>query len=356
MDVVASQIASLGGRLSLSTEMGAGTTFTMQLPVPRLLVRCILLRAYGRIFALPADEIVTTTLVSNLSAKAVAQPLNGGYSWHIEEGQHRYPGLDLYEYWHPLKAARALPETAIGLKIQSLSGKVKQPVWLLADDLVEQIDLLIEHLPQPMVAPQGLMGVSLQADGQLIPVLDAGLLIERLYGLGAEHPLHAGLASNLSKSPANLMEPAELLVQWGDTISDRFDPESYALPVFSSTILVVDDAALVRRRIEASLTAAGYRVQTCADGLEAWQWLQNHPQPALMITDIEMPNMDGFTLVNRCRESGRAMPVLVSSSRVSPEWEREARRLGATEYLTKGFTTPQLLEKVQQLLMAETLV
>jgi CheY-like chemotaxis protein len=111
----------------------------------------------------------------------------------------------------------------------------------------------------------------------------------------------------------------------------------------------VDDAALMRRRIEASLTAYGYSTHTCTDGQEAWNWLQVHPQPDLIITDIEMPNMDGFTLIERCRSHGITVPILVVSSRLSEEWSNEAHRLGATDYLTKGFSTVELLKKVNSL-------
>jgi DNA-binding response OmpR family regulator len=60
-----------------------------------------------------------------------------------------------------------------------------------------------------------------------------------------------------------------------------------------------------------------------------------------------MPGMDGFTLIDRCRQADINIPVLVVSSRLSEEWGKEARRLGATDYLTKGFTTPELLSKVR---------
>jgi chemosensory pili system protein ChpA (sensor histidine kinase/response regulator) len=84
--------------------------------------------------------------------------------------------------------------------------------------------------------------------------------------------------------------------------------------------------------------------------MEAWNGMLTQAVPALLITDIEMPGMDGFTLINRCRQQGMQMPILVISSRLSEEWGKEARRLGATDYLTKGFTTPELLAKVTGLL------
>jgi CheY-like chemotaxis protein len=79
-------------------------------------------------------------------------------------------------------------------------------------------------------------------------------------------------------------------------------------------------------------------------------WLRTNPLPDLMITDVEMPNMDGFTLIDRARQAKINIPILVVSSRLSEEWGKEARRLGANDYLNKGFSTPDLIEKVNLLL------
>ena len=112
----------------------------------------------------------------------------------------------------------------------------------------------------------------------------------------------------------------------------------------------MDDAALMRRRIEASLSSYGYSTYTCADGLEAWNWLNANPHPMLLITDIEMPNMDGFTLIDRCRQSEMNFPIMVVSSRLAEEWGQEANRLGATDFLTKGFSTAELINRVSSLI------
>jgi chemosensory pili system protein ChpA (sensor histidine kinase/response regulator) len=205
------------------------------------------------------------------------------------------------------------------------SSAAERDAWLLADDLLEQSELLIEPLPSPLISPIGLMGVTLQTDGKSIAVLEPASLAAHLW------------------SSTNSDERRDR-----SAVASHFDIAQIFTdsPTASRTILVVDDAALVRRRIEASLTTNGYAVETCRDGLEAWTWLSSHPVPALLITDIEMPGMDGFTLIDRCRQAGMELPVLVISSRLSEEWSNEARRVGATDYLTKGFTTPELLSKV----------
>lgn len=137
-----------------------------------------------------------------------------------------------------------------------------QGIWILADDLLGQTELLISPLPSPLVAPIGLLGASLQPNGSLVPVVDAATLAEVL--LSGDRVSDSLPVQTTTEIPASESRPMGL----------------ETAPQLTRTILVVDDAALMRRRIEASLTAYGYSVNTCADGQEAWNWLQNNPTPA----------------------------------------------------------------------------
>ncbi|MBR8829316.1 MAG: response regulator [Gomphosphaeria aponina SAG 52.96 = DSM 107014] len=344
MDVVVNQVRKLGGKLTLETTPGSGTTFQLQLRVPHLLVPCVLLKAGigagfspGRsefspqnlhltkpalTFAIPVQDIVTTTLFGSLNTqKAKAGHL---YSQVVQEGTRWIPALDLLEYWEGESLSRQFSELAVCVYVHFQGGGA----WLLADELLGQTDLLIEPLPSPLVTPAGLMGVSLQVDGTLIPVLEATSIVE----------FCSQTADNTPEISENTLTEQKVIQT--DDLRERLN----------QSILVVDDAALMRRRIEASLAAYGYIIYTCADGQEAWNWLQTNPTPALVITDIEMPRLDGFTLIDRCRQSGINIPMLVISSRLSEEWGKEARRVGATDYLTKGFSTPELINKVKTLL------
>jgi chemotaxis protein histidine kinase CheA len=324
MDVVAHQIETLGGRLQLETMVGSGSTFQLQFPVPQLLVSCVQLQVGDRTFAIPAQDIATTVIWDSLETIAV-EDTNSPYSWEIKQGETLLPGLDLIQYWQPQSTSRTIPDTAIALNIHSTDRD--KSLWILADDLIGQTELLITPLPSPLEAPLGVLGVSLQTDGSLVPVIDASMLAEIL--------------SQPQTAKQTVLTPPSII--------DR-PPQQDALPHASRTILVVDDAALMRRRIEASLVAHGYTIVTCVDGQEAWNWLQSHSTPAMVITDIEMPNMDGFTLIDRARQSGITIPMIVVSSRIAEEWSKEAQRLGATDYLTKGFTTQELVIKVKSLL------
>lgn len=307
MDVVASQVEAMGGKLSLKTALGQGTTFTIEIPASQLLVSCVLVQVGDRVIALPSEEVIEVLFIDGQATLTEA-------GWQIRRGEDQQTvAWPMHHYWQ--QSLGQLSEGAIA--IRSRWGSFDQVAeWLIADALIGQTELLLSPLPYPIVPPAGMLGVSLQPDGQLVTVFDPGLLLSKLR------------------------------FQTGDT---TVAATSVPRAASGAKILVVDDAALMRRRIESSLNTHGYETQSCGDGLEALQWIQAHGAPLLMITDIEMPNMDGFTLLDRCRQEGLTMPVVVISSRLSEEWSREAQRLGANQYLNKGFKTAELIETVEAL-------
>jgi chemotaxis protein histidine kinase CheA/CheY-like chemotaxis protein len=317
MDVVVAQLATIGGKLSLETKIGSGTKFTIEVPAPQLLVPCVLFQVGDRTVAFPTEEVLETALLSSMTAQISADDQVGMCAWTLITERGDVAGFDLANYWQ--FAQRSLPDTAVCIRTRQ--GATGGEIWSIADDLLGQSELLINPLPSPLIAPVGLLGVSLQSDGRLISILDPIALTTRL---------------STSTDRSNDYGFSTLAVA-------QIEPSA-------PTILIVDDAALMRRRFEASLNTCGFITHTCNDGLEALNWLQTNPSPDLMITDVEMPNMDGFTLIDRARRSQINIPILVVSSRLSEEWGKEARRLGATDYLNKGFSTPELIEKVNLLL------
>ena len=325
MDVVAEQIMLLNGSLSLDTIKGKGTTFKINFPVPHLLVPCLLIQSSDRIFAIPTEQIVTTSLWESLDASRLTNT-ESLYEWKITHQGNTTPGLDILSYWYPQLKNRVLDRgttspSAIAVFVQPQTNA--SGFWLLADKMLGRLELKIQPFPAPLIAPRGVMGVGLQTDSSLIPVIEVNSLQEHL----------------VNRTASVAITPTQKDTKATDSDKER-----------SQTILIVDDAALMRRRIEASLSAYGYTTHTCADGLEAWNWLKMNPHPRLIITDIEMPNLDGFTLIDRCREHNMTFPILVVSSRLAEEWAKEAHRVGATDFLTKGFSTGELVNKVNSLL------
>lgn len=334
MDVVQHQIQQLGGSLHLETTLGEGSRFDLKVPVPHLLIPCIVAKANTQLFAIPTDAIQTMRLWDpscrrrdDDNSDAIALPWERDFEGTLE------PMMPVMQYWQENWNAPEFNEThmetAICLRIQSHESG-SEAIWLVIDELVEELDLLVNKLPTPLKPPAGMMGMSTLPTGDVIPVLEATRISQVL------------MAPDTQGMPKTKL----------DFTSD-IDPHE-ASQANSNLILVVDDAALLRRRLEISLLNYGYAVHCCRDGLEAWNWLQDNPNPGLMITDIEMPQMDGFTLVDRCRQGGLSFPILVSSSRLSEEWSKEAKRVGANDYLTKGFSTNELIDLVSSLMTMAT--
>ena len=119
----------------------------------------------------------------------------------------------------------------------------------------------------------------------------------------------------------------------------------------SKLILTVDDSATMRQLMNFTLTKAGFVVVEASDGMEALGLLVTH-QPALVITDQNMPNMDGLTFIERLRAmpKHRFIPALVLTTETSPELKLRGKAVGATGWLVKPFNPEKLLEVVAKIL------
>ena len=117
----------------------------------------------------------------------------------------------------------------------------------------------------------------------------------------------------------------------------------------SKLILTVDDSASIRMLLKASLTAQGFRIETACDGVQGLERMREC-RPDLLITDINMPNMDGFELIEAVREDGeiRTTPILVLSTEFSEDKKARARQAGATGWITKPFDAAKLAGAIRR--------
>jgi two-component system, chemotaxis family, chemotaxis protein CheY len=113
------------------------------------------------------------------------------------------------------------------------------------------------------------------------------------------------------------------------------------------TILAIDDSRTIRELLRATLTDGGYAVVTASDGVEGIDRFNDHRFDAV-ITDINMPNLDGFGVIDGIRKSGsnQRVPILVLTTESSPAFKQRARDLGATGWIVKPFDDQRLLEVV----------
>ena len=115
------------------------------------------------------------------------------------------------------------------------------------------------------------------------------------------------------------------------------------------TVLVIDDSITTRQTISQTLQKAGYNVVQAQDGWQGLAQLQQYPQIKAIICDVEMPEMNGFEFLSRCRKqySMQEMPVLMLTSRSSQPYRQLAKQLGSNGYLTKPYLDQELIDNLQ---------
>ena len=120
--------------------------------------------------------------------------------------------------------------------------------------------------------------------------------------------------------------------------------------------MVVDDSVTVRRVTQRLLQRAGYRVVLAADGLQALEKLQEE-RPSVVLSDIEMPRMDGFDLVRNIRADAqlKGMPIIMITSRIAEKHRIYAQELGVDHYLGKPYPEDELMRLVKQYCSVEVL-
>ncbi|MGQ2992696.1 MAG: response regulator, partial [Variovorax sp.] len=128
------------------------------------------------------------------------------------------------------------------------------------------------------------------------------------------------------------------------------DPAAALAPVVPQIplVLVVDDSITVRRVTQRLLQREGYRVSLAADGLQALERLQQE-RPAVVLSDIEMPRMDGFDLARNIRGDAALaeLPIIMITSRIAEKHRDYARDLGVNHYLGKPYSEEELLRLVR---------
>lgn len=119
----------------------------------------------------------------------------------------------------------------------------------------------------------------------------------------------------------------------------------------SKSILVVDDSPSMRQLLSATLRSANYQVIEASDGQEALDYARKHPVD-LVLTDVNMPHMDGITLIAQLRTLNHyyLTPLLLLTTETSPERKLQGKQAGATGWITKPFSPQQLLSTLERVL------
>jgi two-component system, chemotaxis family, chemotaxis protein CheY len=117
----------------------------------------------------------------------------------------------------------------------------------------------------------------------------------------------------------------------------------------SSKVMVVDDSMMVRQQVGAALTAAGFSVLEAADGAEALDKLDRSPDTALVVLDVNMPNMSGLEMLESLKKKAASVPVVMLTTEGQPRLMQQAKALGAKGWIVKPFKPDLLVAAVRKL-------
>ncbi|TSB24215.1 response regulator [Psychrobacter sp. YGAH215] len=318
MDVVISEIRQLGGAVSVVSELGKGSRFTMRVPLTVAVSDALVVRAADRYYAIPLAQIERVVRISPERIYDYYQ--SGAATLNFEDNDYRVRYLNEILSGNKLNELVVNTNTSVPLII--IKNRSGQNMALQVDQIAgSRIEVVVKPLGQQFSNLSGISAATIMGDGSVMLILDL-IALMRNAALGRE-----------------VAKPA---------ISARSSTES------KTTILVVDDSVTVRKVTSRFLERQGFNVVLAKDGIDAFEILQE-TTPDLMLLDIEMPRMDGFEVASQVRHNRRLqeLPIIMITSRTGEKHRERAFEIGVNDYMGKPFQENQLLNKIQGLLGIE---
>lgn len=309
LDAVRAAVERVRGRVDVSWEEGRGTRFTLDLPLSLAALRALFVGVGDQVIAFPTADVerllsVGPDRLARIDGRDV-----------VTGGDGPIPLVSLAEVlgppFPPLLAREPLAVVQLSAGGRRLAVAV--------DELLSEQEVIVRPVHPLPRRPAHLAGLAILGEGRLAVVLEPRALIRA----AMDAP-----AAAVAAAPAR---------------------EAAAV---KRTIVVADDSITTRALEESILQAAGYRVLTAADGAEAWRLVREHGCD-LVVSDVEMPRMDGFQLCEAIRASKRfsELPVVLVTALESPQDRARGLEVGADAYIPKSsFDQQRLLDSIARLI------
>jgi len=306
MAIVRDRVERLGGEVSVESSPGKGTSVRMILPASIATFRGLLVRAGGQRVLVPIEAVERALRVASEDLASVG----GGTAVR----------------WNGRVLAAAPLAALLGWESEAVGPSVRRPCLVLAsgdergavlvDEVLGEREVLVKELEAPLVRVRHVAGAGRLGGGEL----------------------------------ALILRPADLLRALREALPTP-EPARPAEEAAPAAILVVDDSITTRTMERNLLEVAGYRVLTAADGIEAWTVLKTE-RFDLVVSDVDMPRMNGFDLTARIRSDPKLapLPVVLVTALESREDKERGIEVGANAYVIKsGFDQSKLLEIIRRL-------
>jgi chemosensory pili system protein ChpA (sensor histidine kinase/response regulator) len=309
LDAVRAAVREVNGTIAVRTEAGLGTTFAIRLPLTLAIARVVMVRSGDETFAVPVTAIEQVIRVG-------ADHLEGHgktFSLRSDDGEEPRHAVWLAD------AVGGQPPAGPTATGGALLLKGGRRVALLVDELLDTREVVVRLLGRGLSGVPGLAGATVLADGRVVLILDAESLLAAVPATSRRRPERTAGTSRA-----------------GDQLR----------------VLIVDDSVSVRHVLASLVARAGWAAVQARDGMEALDLLTaDAPRPDVILSDIEMPRMDGFELTSAVRADPvlRETPIVLITSRSGEKHRARAFDLGVDDYLVKPFQESELIDLVGRL-------
>ena len=334
MDVVRAEVRALGGRIEVMSRPGAGVRFTLVLPLTTAVTQLVRVRCGTVQVGVPTHLVRG---VRRLGPREVQQAYNSG-QLATEEG------VTPFLWGGAVLQASACSTEASGRTVPVLLLRsASQQLALHVDEVLGHQEVVVKQIGPQLARLPGLVGMTVLASGAILPIYNPVALVsfypEAIWALSADRAQPEVLEAQAWPPSA----PAGAVGIEASHVREGHVP----------LVLVVDDSITVRRVTQRLLEREGWRVALAADGLQALERLAQET-PDLVLSDIEMPRMDGFELARSLRDhpAWAQVPLVMISSRSADKHRERAQALGVTHFLGKPYAEDELLALARRCLVS----
>ncbi len=316
LDVVQSEIKSLGGHVSVSSEVGKGTTFTIRVPTTVAVSDALMVKVGDQQYAVSLAQIDRIVRIAPSTLETYFNSKDDFFK--IDGVNYKLRYLSEFVSNQPIPR---LNNVAHSLPVLLIKGNSGQTIALLVDQLVgSRAQIVVKPIGHQFANIGVVTGATILGDGQVCLILDGQNIDRQIHGTQRVKHMQDQRDGSRSGNARRL-------------------------------VMIVDDSVTVRKVTSRLLERQGYDIVTAKDGVDAIEQLEN-VRPDLMLLDIEMPRMDGFEVTNLVRHHDihRDLPIIMITSRTGEKHRERAFSLGVTHYMGKPFQEAELLANIQQLI------
>ena len=308
LDVVNSEVRQLGGSITMNSEMGKGTRFSLRLPFTQSVNRALMVEVGSSLYALPMPAIDGIAMIS---PEVMRDCYENNKPLNYDGTDHKVIFLgQLLDNEKPKRLGKQCPVVLVKRGEDCLA--------LHVDTIIGSREMITKSLGVQFAGLTGVNGATILGDGRVVVIVDPMALYRR---------------QNKQATQPQPVKPAK---------TNR-----------AIRVLVIDDSVTVRKVASRLLTREGYEVDSAKDGIEAIAKLAED-KPDIVLLDIEMPNVDGFEVANSIRNDPQlhGIPIIMITSRTGEKHRNRALSLGVNEYIGKPFQEGPLLDAIQRLTAA----